>query len=643
MRVTNQLFYQNFANDHNKIYDEINKINTQISSGKKIEHAYDDSTIFSKSLRLESEISNLQEVKSRTAESKLISDTSDSILSEFDDTLRNFKTKLINAANSTLNSDNYEAIANELMQERDHMINLANSKVNNTYIFTGTNTSIKPIDSNGNYYGNDKSLETIVSKDTKIPFSINGSDLFLGESNINKTISTNIQLKNVSEDRIITGSDKIEDLLANSNGGNMNFFISGMKGDGSAFRSIKSLAPNTTIDDLLISIGEAYGNSGSNKFVDVSLSSSGNIEITDVRSGKSSLGLKIVGFQGGNSDTQTDLSLVTYDNIIEFTKSSFSRVDNSLSESMQIDSFYFTKDGATLRSNNSLFKSGDYVDNTTLLKDITNSSMDLKEFQMELTNIEGDKKSVTLKLANQSSFTIDGNGNSYHIFNADGTYSKADELTMGQLNSVISMVLSNKIPSTTNNFDNFNKAIKESKELVDVSLDSRSRLSIKDRSNSLTDIEFSIFDKDANDFTKTTTPSISFMTNDLVTIKSSQIDFFKDLDEIIQNVREGKVDINTQTGDPRHRGIQSAIDSLDQFSSHFSAQQSKLGAMSRNLELESDKAATMELNIKTLKSEVADVDLAATILKLNQITLNYQAMLSTSSKVSSLSLLNYLK
>jgi flagellar hook-associated protein 3 FlgL len=44
----------------------------------------------------------------------------------------------------------------------------------------------------------------------------------------------------------------------------------------------------------------------------------------------------------------------------------------------------------------------------------------------------------------------------------------------------------------------------------------------------------------------------------------------------------------------------------------------------------------------TLRSSTVDTDLAEASLKLAQLDLNYQAMLSTVAKVSKLSLVNYL-
>ncbi len=639
MQVSQQVTLNNFSYSHKKVYEEINKINRQISSGKKIQHSYEDGAIATKSLRLDSEVKNLEHVQKRTSEAKIIADSADNVMSDFNETLKNFKTKLLQAANSTMNSDNYQSLAIELDGLKEHMRNLANTKVNGIYLFSGTNTNIKPIDNRGNYYGNDHELTTTISKNVKNPYSIDGKTLFLGEYEEHKTISTNIELRNHSKNSVIKSDDKIKDLIENPTTDNINFFISGIKPDGTAFKSKVSMNPDTTVNDLLNSIGTAFGNTDTTKFVNVTLSDSGNIVVEDINKGKSAMDLKLVGVQGGNSDNETDLTQVTYDNIINFTKSDFNKI-YATDESLQIDSFFFDKDGSTLKSNVPLYSDKEFVTNQTKLADIANGSLDGKTFNIKLTNIDGNNKDVTIDLNNTSTFNIDGTD--YNIYNADGTQTKADELTQGQLNNIISMIVSNTLPAS-NDKTGFDQAVVDARDKVEVKLDSDSTLTIKDKTNNQSKIQFAIWDNDANDFSKTTTPTISFMSNDLITTQKSEIDFFKDLDKVIQSVKEGKIDINNTSTSPRAIGIEDTINTLDKFLSHFEKNQSKLGTYSKNLELENQKALTLQTNVKTLQSEVEDIDLAQTITKLNQLTLNYQAMLSSITKVNSLSLLSYLK
>ena len=172
-------------------------------------------------------------------------------------------------------------------------------------------------------------------------------------------------------------------------------------------------------------------------------------------------------------------------------------------------------------------------------------------------------------------------------------------------------------------------------------LDSSGALSITDKSQKNNPVAFSLYDKDVTDFTKS--GSLSFMGNHAIVVDTPKIDFFKDLDTIIEAVKNGILNVDSNGTNPTNPGLQNAIGKLDTLTSHFAKAHTKIGAMSNNLQLANDRAATLELNVTQLKSKVTDVDLAEAVIKYEQVSLNYQAMMSTIAKVNSLTLLNYLK
>ncbi len=650
--VNRGIIFNNFQYDRKNIYDRINKTQSQISSGKKIQHSYENSVIFAKSIKIDDEVKDLDNIKIRTQKAKDIADSSDSLLSDFVSDIRDFRTKLISAATSTLNSNDYQILANELEGIKKHMMGLANTKVNGIYLFSGTNTNIRPIDENGNYHGNDKELTTIISKDITTPYSVDGKSIFLGDTDKNKVISTNVMLKNQSTGNFIKNTDQLRDLIKNPTTNGINFFISGKKHNGSAFKSVVSMKTTSTINDLLDKIGEAFGNTNDTKFVDVTLNDNGSISIKDLTTKKSNLSLNIVGFQGGNSDTQRDLTQVTYDNIIQFTKSDF-RSPLSVEESLNTDAYYFQKEGAILTSNTPLIYNEKFATSSVKLEELANGSLNGKVFKLDLVNVNGDFKQVEVNLSNNnpstvdySTFTLKGNPDTtYNIYNADGTRTNAKDMTLGQLNDIISMVVANTLPTSTNSLEDFNNAIIASRDKVKVDIDSGGRLSIKDKTTTdVSQIKFAIYDKDANNFsTSTLTPTISFMSNNLITTVKPEIDFFKDLDNMIKSVREGKINITDNSTNPRLISIEDSLEQIDTISANLDAQQSKIGIYSKRLDLENQKALTLQTNVKLMQSNIEDIDLAQTITKLNTLTLNYQAILSTISKVNSLSLLSYMK
>ncbi len=646
MRVTDQFLFDNFQSDNSRVLKELNRLNTQISSGQKIQNSYDDSAVYADKLKFESQESELKALKSRVTSAKSFADATDSVLSDFTQTLRDFKTKLIQASNATMNSDNLKTVATELKEMKKHLISLANSQINGEYLFSGSAVNSRPINERGEYMGNDKAIMTLVGKGVNIQNNIDGKSLFLGESlEVKKSIETNVRLKNLISDEPLTAQSSIREMVGDSdtnstNDKSVHFFISGVKRDGEAFKDVVEIETTAKIEDLLNKIRDNFGDG-----VTVELNRDGNIAITEKVGGYSKIDFKMVGVQGISDPLERDLTSVTGDKIIPFSKSNFKALNPALDQSLQMDRLYFEKSGGILKGNVPLIVDGSFAESRSKFSEIMGvdaSSMPDKVFNMSIKDINGANKSIELSLATPSIFKVDGV--SYNIYNADETLTDKGDFTVGQLNGIISMVLSDNLPaSSPSTALEFNSALKSAKEVVSSSINQDGVLEIKDLSNNLSNIEFSLFDADANDFSKPSTPSISFISNNAVTISSANLNFFGELDLVIESIESGNRALDSNSKDPRNIGIQNSITKLEQMSNHFNSAQAQIGIRSKSLEISFDKASALEVNVAKLKSEATEVDLAETILKLNQVTMSYQAMLQTISKINSLSLLNYMK
>ncbi|HIP02929.1 MAG TPA: hypothetical protein EYH01_02020 [Campylobacterales bacterium] len=632
MRVTNQFLFDNFKSDNGKVLNELNRLTSQVSSGQKIQNSYEDSAVYADILRFNSQESELAGIKERSVQARSLTDASDSALSEFTQTLRDFNTKLIAASNATMNSDNLETIAIELEEQKKHMISLANTQMNGQYLFSGSATNTKPIDDEGLYHGNDNALMTLVGNGIEIQSNVDGKSLFLGDDlSVHKTIQTNVKLTNQISEEPLTVESSIQDMVGDEFNSNVRFFISGTKSDGTAFKSIVDMDPDAKIESLLSEIKDGYGGD-----VKVELNDNGNIEITDLKSGYSQIDFKMVGVQGASA--HTNLNDVTGEKIISFSKSNYTSIIDGNNESLQMDQQYFEKSGGKLEGNVALIYNGAFADDTTKLSDMMSSNpLPDKMFDMRVTDINGDEKNIQLDLSTTSTFIVDGT--SYNIYNADETTTDGSDFTIGQLNNIIAMTISDKLP-TSNDITGFNDAIIEAKKLIDVDINKSGHLEINDKSENLSNIQFAMYDSDANDFSKTNTPSLSFMSNNAVTVSQANLNFFDEIDSIIASVRNGVINLNS---DSRSIGIQNSITKLEQMNNHFNNAQSQIGIRSKSLQIAEQKASALEINVMQLKAETTEVDMAETIMNLNQVTLSYQAMLQTITKVNSLSLLNYMK
>jgi flagellar hook-associated protein 3 FlgL len=190
----------------------------------------------------------------------------------------------------------------------------------------------------------------------------------------------------------------------------------------------------------------------------------------------------------------------------------------------------------------------------------------------------------------------------------------------------------------------YNQAIINSNKNSTVNLSSDGKITFHDLTSGETSTKasISIYDVSSSDFTKSASMA-TFNTNNALTIQDPKTDFFAQLDEAITAVENGRYRPDGENGvDPRNAGIQNGIQIIDDLNEHVNRMQTKAGAQSQTLESATSRTDMLLLNSKILRSEVLDTDIADATLKLQQLQLNYQAMYSSVSRISKLSLVNYM-
>jgi len=659
MRITNQLLYSNFSRDYKRDTLLLNKLTSQISSGHKIQNSFDDSSVYIDSSRLEYEKISLSQIKKSSKSAQTFANNSDTVLNEFNDRLVQFKTKLIQAANASHSETSLNAIVNDLQAIKENLMDLANTSINGKFLFSGTAFAVKPIDSEGNYRGNSNEVEATTGTDTALAYNIDGNSLFLGsDSDYSKKLSTNVKMySNANDKTILKSSDTIKDMIEN-NGNNTGdtgaqttayFYLQGKNSDATAFKNKFSINVNDTVDTLLESIKNSFT---PNDSVNVVLNSYGQIEITDKNKGNKSLEFSIVGAvdkDGGNDANVNDiddLSSGSNVNIISFVKSNYTYSVDASSEDLSFDRNYFAKNGNKLNSNVSQIdkNTNTFATAKTKLVDASGvSTLDGKTLYLRLSQIDGTvQNNVQIDFHNSgSTFSLDGGTTNFNIYDADGNVTGADNMTFQQLNDVISMIVSNNLPAT-NDKNGYDTAVSNAKGSVNVSLDYRGRLNIEDKLNSSTDMEFSMYDSTGDDFSSTTGNALSFMSNNSVTIDEPNIDMFKDIDKMIKAVREGKFSMDSSLSDKRNPGIENSIRRIEHIRDHVAKMHTKIGSLSNALDDAYQRSDMLHIQVTTLQSDIADADMGEILAKYNQISVSFQALLSTISKTNSISLLNYL-
>ena len=99
---------------------------------------------------------------------------------------------------------------------------------------------------------------------------------------------------------------------------------------------------------------------------------------------------------------------------------------------------------------------------------------------------------------------------------------------------------------------------------------------------------------------------------------------------------------DSASGDMRNIGIENAMTMIDDLQEHVTRSHSMVGAQSNALTMSYERTELLEISTMTLRSLTIDTDLAESSLQLTQLSLNYEAMLSTVGRISKLNLVNYL-
>ena len=146
----------------------------------------------------------------------------------------------------------------------------------------------------------------------------------------------------------------------------------------------------------------------------------------------------------------------------------------------------------------------------------------------------------------------------------------------------------------------------------------------------------------ANADDATVASSLTFMANDAIKVEDPKIDFFGELNTMIEAVREGYFSMDGDSDDPRNLGIQNSISRIDHFMDHITKEHTKIGSYSNALSNANERSELLSINVQTVRSEVIGMDIGEALMKFNQLSNSYQAMLSTVAKINSMSLLNYM-
>ena len=214
MLVDNMLF------NLNENLGRLDTLNQQYATGKKFQVPSDDPIGASKSLKLNSDLSKVEQYKRNADDANSWMKETESALTEIGSVLHRAYELTVEAANGTYKGDDLIKIKEEIDQLKSHLVQVANSTYAGRHIFSGYKTDVPLLDEDGNYKlnGNNMKSNEIFEYNVGVSESIKvntiGIAVFgVGDVNETEPFSQNVATPGVSKSYLIDVFDKLSTAL----------------------------------------------------------------------------------------------------------------------------------------------------------------------------------------------------------------------------------------------------------------------------------------------------------------------------------------------------------------------------------------------------------------------------------------------
>ncbi|MEK4128735.1 flagellar hook-associated protein FlgL [Solibacillus sp. FSL W8-0474] len=195
MRVTQSMLSNNMLRNLSNSYSAMGKLQEQVNTGKKVNRPSDDPVTAMKGINYRAELNNVEQFSRNIGEAHNWLDTTDDTFDKIGSTIQRANELMVQASSDTNTADDRKKIDSELQQLRAHVQNLANTKIGDRYIFSGTKTTTPPF--NGTTYENDAAMENSIEIEVfsgiKLPINSTPIKMFKEFDEMFEDISAAIQ------------------------------------------------------------------------------------------------------------------------------------------------------------------------------------------------------------------------------------------------------------------------------------------------------------------------------------------------------------------------------------------------------------------------------------------------------------------
>lgn len=184
VRVTQNMLNSNMLRNLNKSMNNMDKLQHQLSSGRKVEKPSDDPVVAARGMFYRSSLMENDQYKRNVDEAQSWMDMTDTTMDEMGNIMKRVKELLIYSGDGAVSPDDLRTMGSEIAELKNHMGTLANQQINGKYIFAGTDTNKAPYNpaangGKGDFEStNNSPINLEVSQNVFVTSNINAQNIF---------------------------------------------------------------------------------------------------------------------------------------------------------------------------------------------------------------------------------------------------------------------------------------------------------------------------------------------------------------------------------------------------------------------------------------------------------------------------------
>lgn len=188
LRVTSNMMGSQLLLNLNRNARTMNDTQLQLATGRKINKPSDDPVGITYSLRYRAELSSNEQYQKNVDTALSWLDYNDTVLGQAGDVVQRLRELTVQASTGSNPQSALDSINEEVLQLKEQLVDVANSKLNGKYIFNGEQYNNKPYDfakgADGTYdvskpiTTDTGQIQYIVGEEVRMPINMTGNDVF---------------------------------------------------------------------------------------------------------------------------------------------------------------------------------------------------------------------------------------------------------------------------------------------------------------------------------------------------------------------------------------------------------------------------------------------------------------------------------